>query len=187
MPSTWIEVTAHDQILGLALRENEVVPSRSFEFGRVTRIAAGAVGPPGKRSFLLQLRSGPQMVTLAMEKQQLLLLAQRLQQLLVSAPGGRAKESELALEEPIETAWRVGSMTLAYDDADRLFDVSLVELAAEGEEPATGHFRAGAEQMQALAQHAVGVVAAGRPPCPMCGGPIDHDGGVCPRLNGHHP
>jgi uncharacterized repeat protein (TIGR03847 family) len=163
------------------------VPSRSFEFGRVSRIAAGAVGPPGQRSFFLQLRSGAELVTLAMEKQQLLLLAQRLQQLLTAAQSERGKQADLALEEPIESAWRVGSMTLAYDDGEEVFDVRLVELAAEGEEPATGRFRAGAAEMRALAQHAAGVVAAGRPPCPMCGGPIDHDGGVCPRLNGHHP
>lgn len=187
MPPTRVEVTAHSQILGLALRENETVPSRSFEFGRVTRIAAGAVGPPGERSFFLQLRSGAEMITLAMEKQQLLVLAQRLQQLLAAVAAGRAKAAELALEEPIESAWRIGSMTLDYDDGERVFDVRLVELAAEGEEPATGRFQAGPEQMQVLAQHAVRVVAAGRPPCPMCGGPIDHDGGVCPRLNGHHP
>ena len=40
--------------------------------------------------------------------------------------------------------------------------------------------------VQALAAHAALIISAGRPPCPMCGGPIDHDGGVCPRLNGHH-
>ena len=29
------------------------------------------------------------------------------------------------------------------------------------------------------------VVAAGRPPCPLCGLPLDPDGHVCPRQNGH--
>jgi len=65
-------------------------------------------------------------------------------------------------------------------------EVSLVELVDEGDEPATGHFQASLAQMQALAAHAAALISAGRPPCPMCGGPIDHDGGVCPRLNGHH-
>lgn len=163
------------------------MPSGSFEFDRVTRITAGAVGPPGKRSFYLQVRAGGQTVSLAMEKQQLQLLAERVQELLAlsaTAPGGTARE--LALEQPLKPAWRIGSMTLAYDDDDRLFEVRLVELVAEGEEPATGRFRAAAEQMRALAQHAVVVVSAGRPPCPVCGGPSDHDGGICPRLNGHH-
>jgi len=30
------------------------------------------------------------------------------------------------------------------------------------------------------------VVAAGRPPCPLCGNPLDPEGHVCPRQNGHH-
>jgi len=77
-------------------------------------------------------------------------------------------------------------MTLAYDEARNDFEVSLVELVDEGAEPATGHFLATVGQMQALAQHTTELIAAGRPPCPMCGGPIDHDGGMCPRLNGHH-
>jgi len=29
------------------------------------------------------------------------------------------------------------------------------------------------------------VVAAGRPPCPLCGLPLDPDGHVCPRQNGY--
>lgn len=163
------------------------MPSRSFDFERVTRITAGAVGPPGKRSFYLQVRAGVETVSLAMEKQQLQLLAERVQELLApsaAAPGVPA--GALALEQPLQPGWRIGSMTLAYDDQVRLFEVRLVELAPEGDEPATGRFRAAAEQMRALAQHAVALVAAGRPPCPVCGGPSDHDGGICPRLNGHH-
>ncbi|MBV9291748.1 MAG: DUF3090 family protein, partial [Frankiales bacterium] len=32
---------------------------------------------------------------------------------------------------------------------------------------------------------ALRVVAAGRPPCPLCGNPLDPQGHVCPRQNGH--
>ena len=77
-------------------------------------------------------------------------------------------------------------MTLTYNQERKRFEVSLVELVEEGEEPATGRFEASLAQMQALATHAATVISAGRPPCPLCGGPIDHDGGICPRLNGHH-
>jgi hypothetical protein len=31
------------------------------------------------------------------------------------------------------------------------------------------------------------VVSAGRPPCPFCGLPVDADGHLCPRMNGHRP
>ena len=30
------------------------------------------------------------------------------------------------------------------------------------------------------------VVSAGRPPCPLCGLPLDPGGHVCPRQNGYH-
>jgi uncharacterized repeat protein (TIGR03847 family) len=76
-------------------------------------------------------------------------------------------------------------MTLAYDERDQRFDVSLVELVPEGQEPAVGRFFATLTQMRALVHQAQAVVAAGRPPCAVCGGPIDHDGGICPRANGH--
>jgi uncharacterized repeat protein (TIGR03847 family) len=163
------------------------VPSESFNLEKVGRVTAGAVGEPGKRAFYLQLRSGPTLVTLAMEKDQLRTLMERLQEVFtrvsVPPPG---KLPDMALEEPIVPVWRLGFMTLTYSQEEKTFEVSLVELVDEGTEPATGHFRASLAQMQALASHAATVVSAGRPPCPLCGGPIDHDGGICPRLNGHH-
>lgn len=40
-------------------------------------------------------------------------------------------------------------------------------------------------QARAMANEGIDAVAAGRPPCPLCGGPLDPEGHVCPRLNGH--
>lgn len=40
-------------------------------------------------------------------------------------------------------------------------------------------------QARAMADHGIEAVTAGRPPCPLCGGPLDPEGHVCPRLNGH--
>jgi len=161
--------------------------STSFDYPTVSRITAGAVGEPGKRAFFLQLRVGSALVSLAVEKEQLRVLAARLEEVFtevsVAAPG---KMPEMDLEQPVEPAWRVGLISLSYDEAAEDFEISLVELVEEGDDPATGHFHATVGQMQALARHALELVAAGRPPCPMCGGPVDHDGGVCPRLNGHH-
>lgn len=160
--------------------------SESFDFEQVSRLTAGAVGEPGKRTFYLQLRSGGELVSLALEKEQLRTLTERLQEVFtrVSLPPGVAP-ANMALEEPVAPRWRVGFMTITYSQEEKTFEVSLVELVEEGDEPATGHFQASVPQMQALAAHAVTVISAGRPPCPMCGGPIDHDGGICPRLNGH--
>jgi uncharacterized repeat protein (TIGR03847 family) len=158
--------------------------SESFDFGRVSLVTVGAVGPKGKREFYLQLKEGTRLVSLLLEKDQLRVLAQRLKELLPQQTA--ASRSNMELEEPLRPVWRLGMMTLAYDQESGLFEVSMVELAQENEKPASGHFLATAVQMAALAHLAEEVVAAGRPPCPMCGGPMDHDGGVCPRLNGHH-
>ena len=163
------------------------MPSASFDFEQVARVTAGAIGVPGRRAFYLQLRAAGELVSLALEKDQLRTLTERLQEVFSQVsvpPAGRLPD--MALEEPITPVWRVGFMTLTYNQEEKIFEVSLVELVEEGAEPATGHFQASLAQMQALATHAATVVSAGRPPCPMCGGPIDHDGGVCPRLNGHH-
>jgi len=161
--------------------------SISFDYAALSRITAGAVGEPGKRAFFLQLRAGTTLVSLAVEKEQLRVLAARLEEVFaeVSAPAA-GKMPDMDLEQPIDSAWRVGLISLSYDEAAQDFEISLVELVEEGEDPATGHFHATVSQMQALAHHTLELVAAGRPPCTMCGGPIDHDGGVCPRLNGHH-
>jgi uncharacterized repeat protein (TIGR03847 family) len=161
--------------------------SESFDYPAVSRITAGTVGEPGKRAFFLQLRAGSALVSLAVEKEQLRVLAARLEEVLLEASAPAAGTMpDMALEEPVRPLWRVGLISLSYDQSAHDFEVSLVELVEEGDEPAGGHFHATVGQMQALARHALELVAAGRPPCPMCGGPIDHDGGVCPRLNGHH-
>ncbi len=160
--------------------------SDSFDFEEVTRLTAGAVGEPGHRAFYLQLRAGGELISLSVEKEQLRALTERLQEVFTRVSVGAAPRlPDMSLEEPIQPIWRVGFMTLTYSQEEKTFEVSLVELVDEGDEPATGHFQASLAQMQALAAHATSIISAGRPPCPMCGGPIDHDGGACPRLNGH--
>ena len=42
-----------------------------------------------------------------------------------------------------------------------------------------------AAQARAMAARGSAAVESGRPPCPLCGGPLDPSGHVCPRLNGH--
>jgi uncharacterized repeat protein (TIGR03847 family) len=44
-----------------------------------------------------------------------------------------------------------------------------------------------AEWAGALAIAVTRLVEAGRPLCPLCGGPLDPQGHDCPRTNGHRP
>lgn len=165
--------------------------SASFDLDPVERITAGAVGEPGNRVFYLQARSGPQLVTLLAEKEQVQVLAVTLDRLLdtledvpedAEPPG-----AELDLEEPVVPEWRAGQIALEYDEAqDHVAIVVREALPEESEdEPASARLVGRRGQMRALARHAIEVCAAGRPRCQLCGFPIDPEGHTCPALNGH--
>lgn len=58
------------------------MPNRSIELNPVTRITVNAIGEPGNRTFYLQARKGPNLVTLVAEKEQVSALSLALQQML---------------------------------------------------------------------------------------------------------
>jgi uncharacterized repeat protein (TIGR03847 family) len=62
------------------------------------------------------------------------------------------------------------------------------EAAADDEDegPDTLRVRMTADVARGFVTRALHVVAAGRPPCPLCGQPLDPQGHICPRRNGHY-
>src|SRR4051795_4663590 len=97
------------------------------------RFVAGTVGPPGQRTFFLQARSGARITSIALEKQQVSVLAERVDDLLdelLRVEGGAGlipavmpagMEDSAPLEQPIEEEFRAGTMTLAWDaEAERV-------------------------------------------------------------------
>ena len=165
-------------------------------------MTVGAVGPPGKRIFYFQARQDNEIVSLKLEKDQVLFLAGGLSEVLadLATPGSVPTESELELEEPVEAEWAVGSMQLAYDPvADRVM-ITAREVGSVDEEPGPEELSAGEapdENAGAVArvaltrEQAAGVIAhgkvllrGGRPPCPLCGYPLGEDHS-CPKTNGH--
>jgi uncharacterized repeat protein (TIGR03847 family) len=167
--------------------------SGSFELPGVQRLTVGTVGPLGKRTFFLQARQGDQLVSLKMEKQQVGALAQALAALLADLPplGALPDEDDLELEEPVLSEWPVGSLRIDYDrDQDEVVLIAeeVLEVDEEGEPAVTGgtaRLAATREQVAALARRGAALVAAGRPPCPLCGYPLDPEGHTCPKTNGH--
>ena len=161
--------------------------SESYELLDVDKFTVGAVGEPGQRLFLLQARAGAQVVTLKLEKVQVAALAAHFGTILQELPRPGHLPNDFDLEEPTEPEWVVGSLGASYDEAvDRLVLVA-EEAVAEGEEAAEARFALTREQVAAVAQHGTLLVAAGRPPCPLCGYPLDPRGHDCPRTNGHRP
>lgn len=167
------------------------------------RFVAGTVGDPGSRTFFLQAREGNRMVSVAVEKQQVAALAERVGELLdeVIADGGThgvvpaVAPYELAddapLSQPIEEEFRAGTMTLSWDPADERVVIEVFPVGEEPVELADGEepdemlvVRLAPGQARAFVQRAEAVVGAGRATCPFCGQPIDPDGHLCARANG---
>src|SRR6201991_4055536 len=89
------------------------------------RFVAGTVGEPGDRTFFLQARGGGRGVTVALEKGQVSLLAEKLEELLAEA-GRRfgvdlpelsplATHDNEPLDTPVDEEFRVGTLGLAFD------------------------------------------------------------------------
>ena len=174
------------------------------------RFVAGTVGPPGQRTFFLQARSGARVTTVALEKQQVSVLAERIDELLdelirtdegeatIPAVTPVALDDNEPLEQPIVEEFRAGTMTLAWDAGDERIVIEVFPYAEESVvEPGTPEeeiddpepeemlvVRLPAGQARAFTKRAQAVVSAGRPPCSFCGGPVDPAGHLCPRANG---
>lgn len=171
--------------------------SSSFDLSEIDRFTAGAIGAPGARVFYLQAVAGTQVVSLRLEKAQVAALAQYLSELLVDLPTPAADEvpGDLELVEPVVAEWIIGQLGVVFDDdRDRLLIRAdeVGELDEEGERiPDADAGRARVTltrgQVVAFVARAATLVAAGRPPCPLCGRPLDPEGHVCIKTNGQKP
>lgn len=166
--------------------------SASFDLSPVDRITVGTVGPTGQRTFFLQARQANQLVTLKIEKQQVAALARHLADLLADLPSVGALPDDADLEEPAIAEWVVGSLRVEYDSSlDQIvIEAEEIEIVDEEGEPVeegggTARLAASREQIAALAIRGTALVESGRPPCPLCGYPLDPAGHSCPRTNGH--
>jgi uncharacterized repeat protein (TIGR03847 family) len=174
------------------------------------RFVTGTVGPPGQRTFFLQARSGSRVVSVSLEKQQVVALAERVDQLLDEVMSSRSTEGIVPalapldledsepLEQPIEEEFRAGTMTLSWDPEDEKVVIEVFpfteaavvspdQVDEDFEEPEPEEIflvRLDAGSARAFVKRAERVVEAGRPTCPFCGGPIDPDGHLCVRANG---
>lgn len=167
--------------------------SLSFDFTSPDSFAAGTVGPKGQRVFFLQALQLGEVVSLRLEKQQVAALADYLERMLADLPESReVAPAAPQLIEPVEPSWAIGGLGVVYNEhADRVILVAeeLVlepdddDPEAEGPEPAEARFHLSRGQISAFVAQAREVVAAGRPPCPYCGRPMDPVSGFCPCSN----
>lgn len=186
------------------------MPRQVFVYDPPERFVAGTVGEPGQRTFFLQAAGAGRVTSVALEKQQVAVLAERIEVVLDEALARTGGESTVPavvlpgaydqepLSTPIEEEFRVGTMALSWEEDDERLVVEaqavtddeneeespLIDSDAE-EGPPLLRVRLTGVQARAFVARAQAVVAAGRPPCPFCGGPLDASGHVCPRANGY--
>ena len=178
-----------------------------YSYDPPDRFVAGTVGQPGERAFYLQASGAGRVTSVLLEKAQVSQLAQRLDELLdevlrrtggaaavpAAAPAGLADDEPLEL--PLNEDFRVGAIALAWDHDDERVIIEAQEETEEPIEPLSDDIpedgpgvlrvRISAAAARAFSQRAMKVVSQGRPPCPLCGLPLDAEGHVCPRQNGH--
>lgn len=148
----------------------------SFDFDDLEFLTVGTLGPRGQRTFYLQARGEGQLVSLKLEKQQVAALADYLDRVLEELPEGDLgpEPDDLGLREPVVEAWTVGSLGIAYaQELDRLIVVAEELIESDEVEPAQARFSLRREQVVGLIARARDIVAAGRPPCPYCGRPLE--------------
>jgi uncharacterized repeat protein (TIGR03847 family) len=161
-----------------------------YRFGALSRVKAEASGVPGKRTFRLLLEAGAATAALWLEKEQLYQLALHIHEIVATIP----KEERGTMATPPEPQWsggatsiefKVGKLALGHDGSSGCF-LFLAHDAEEEDQPvATLSFWLTLGQGEELVSEALKVCAAGRPQCFLCGQPINPEGHVCPRANGH--
>jgi uncharacterized repeat protein (TIGR03847 family) len=177
---------------------------RIFLFDPVERFVVGTVGLPGERTFFIQARTGSRLVSVSLEKAQVAAIADRVLQILreirLSEPLTvieRVGYDDQPLESPIDEEFRVGVIGLAYVSDRRLIEIDLQAITdSDNADDELLEIDTSSDQdilrilmtlgyAESFAKRANTVVAAGRAPCPFCGGPIDPNGHLCPRSNGY--
>ena len=168
-----------------------------YELDPVDHITADAIGKPGQRVFYLHAWKGEQVLTVIIEKIQLDSLSIGIEKFLAEVrqqnpdlveASSRYVEEVMRISPPVDPLFRVGEISLGYDQAEDKMILISRELLLEdlpAEDGAVVRLWCTRAQARALARWGAEVVKGGRPICPQCNAPIEPDGHFCPKKNGH--
>ena len=163
-----------------------------YPLGALSKVEAETFGEPGQRTFRLVLESGQARSFVWLEKEQLFQVGAGLKEAV-----DRQTESEREQgSSPTAASWsgdetliefKARALSGRHDQDTNSFYMQAQGDAEEGsdDEPPSVSFWITVNQASVLAEESLRICAAGRPPCFLCGLPIDPTGHVCPRANGH--
>jgi uncharacterized repeat protein (TIGR03847 family) len=165
------------------------------DFGALQYISAEAVGQPGQRRFrLLVLNEDTGSGALWLEKEQLSALGDALETVLKDGNYRRQRvpaddlSPAPAFPRDPDIEMRVVQLSMGVNQPVQRVVLIMGDSAdPDGPDALNVQFEFDYRRAYELRQQIAEVVAAGRPKCPLCTAPMDPDGHVCVRSNGHHP
>ncbi len=162
------------------------------DFGPVSHISAEAIGQPGQRRFRLHVLSTTgRTASLWLEKEQLAALGEAIENVLkgegfeYAPPPPDDIPREPVFPLAADDDFHIGQLSMGVDQGRKKLVLLAAETAGEDDMPGLS-IEFDYEHGHDLRRQIAAVVAAGRPPCRLCGAPIDPEGHICPRSNGHH-
>lgn len=181
-----------------------------IEFDPVDSLGAGAIGEPGRRTFLIQAVKSDARLTVLVEKEQIELLANEavafLERISDDFPEdpveiGPDLARSASVDEPAVPLFRARLIGLGFEPDREMVLIELRERSEDDEDDDDNNVGEGGDvrsaepegfvarlfatraQVRAMAARAAESVTRGRPPCPLCDQPMDPEGHRCPRWN----
>jgi len=170
------------------------VSDNVWDFPSPKRCVIGTVGQPGERAFYLQVSQEHRLATLAIEKMQAALLADRLDELLsqvvvLGQPAAAQSMDNEPLITPIVEDFSVNAMSLSWDSENQRVILECETTSDESALPVNDvvivRTILTVDAAMEFVRRTRSVLAAGRPPCPLCSMPLETEGHICPRANGY--
>jgi uncharacterized repeat protein (TIGR03847 family) len=184
------------------------MPTVIHGFDWPDRVVVGTVGEPGSRTVYLPAREGARILSVALEKVQCAVLAEKIEEILdglMVADGNPFSIPAVApmelvdndpLEQPVDPQFRTGVMSLGWDPSTAQLVIEAYPfVAVDPDEPADPDepdllsaepaemllVRIPVGTARAFAKRTLEILGAGRPSCPLCGTPMDAGGHLCPQ------
>ena len=178
-----------------------VMPRIIYRHQPASRFIVSAIGEPGQREFFMQVKSENNFNTVAIDKGQVIALAERFEELIRELRRGKlatpedltapAVQDDEPLELPIESDFTVGVISITWENE---YVVVNMQAASQDEDLILDDIDMGPDlliatlniaQVKGFCERAKEIVSAGRPACAFCALPIDPMGHLCPRANGY--
>ncbi len=170
------------------------MPESRHDYGPVNRIEAEAFGEPGQRTFRVRLAGSSGAACLWLEKEQLQALGEAIDRLLAQLGPRRTRRLDVRpappqpaapLVDPPAVEFKIGRLGLGYDAEESRCLLVAHDIEGDPEGPPTLRCLITRAQFRRLSEQIAGLMASGRPLCPMCGAPLTDEPHFCPPSNGH--